>query len=77
VDSPSYVYRVMVTEMISPGAPRGNSPEFLQAKLDELQGLKNDGTWEEVWEKDLTADANKMRGLFVLTIKTKGQRKNY
>jgi Reverse transcriptase (RNA-dependent DNA polymerase) len=72
VDEESLVYRVMVTEIISPGDPRGNSPEFLQAKLDELQGLKNNGTWEEVWETDLPADANKMRGRFVLTIKHKG-----
>jgi hypothetical protein len=46
----SRVYQVMVTEIISPGDPRANSPEFLQAKLDEPQGLKNNGTWEEVWE---------------------------
>jgi hypothetical protein len=68
----SRVYRVMVTEIIYPRDPRGNSLEFLQAKLDELQGLKNSSTWEEVWEQDLLADANKMRGRFVLTIKHKG-----
>jgi hypothetical protein len=62
----------MVTEIISPGEPRTNYPEFLQAKLDEIQGLKNNGTWEEVWEQDLPADANKMLSRFVLTIKSKG-----
>jgi hypothetical protein len=57
---------------LSPGDPRANSPEFLQAKLDQLQGLMNNGTWEEVWEQDLPDDANKMRSRFVLTIKNKG-----
>jgi hypothetical protein len=49
----SLVHRVMITEILSPGDPRDNSPDFYKAKLAELQGLKDNGTWEEVWEKDI------------------------
>jgi hypothetical protein len=62
----------MITEILSPGYPRGNSPEFNKANLAEIQGLKENCTWEEVWEKDIPPRANKMRGRFVLTIKNKG-----
>jgi hypothetical protein len=66
------IFRVMITEVLPPGDPRGDSPEFLKAKLAELSGLKSKGTWKEVWEKDVPSHASKMRGRFVLAIKNKG-----
>jgi hypothetical protein len=59
----SLVHRVVITEVLSPGDPRGNSPEFYKAKLAEIQGLKDNGTWDEVWEKDIPPLANKMRSV--------------
>jgi adenine deaminase len=66
------LFRVMITEVLSPGDPCGESPEFLEAKLAELSGLESKGTWKEVWEKDVPLHSNKMRVRVVLTIKNKG-----
>jgi hypothetical protein len=64
----------MVTEIISPRDPHENYPEFLEARLAELQVSRDNGTWEEVWEDEIPPNANKMRGRFVLIIKRKGSK---
>jgi hypothetical protein len=66
------LFRVIIAEVLSPGDPRGESPEFLKAKLAELSGLESKGTWKEVWGKDVPSHSNKIRGRFLLKIKSKG-----
>jgi hypothetical protein len=67
--------RVMITDILAPNDPRQFSNAFMKAKLQELEGLKKNGTWQEVWSHEVPKGANKMTGLFVLTTKEKGTEK--
>lgn len=60
---------MLVTEIIRPGDPRWNSPEFLKAKKKEIKGLIEKGTRKVVLKEDIPKDANVLNGSFVLTIK--------
>jgi hypothetical protein len=44
----------------------------MKAKLQELEGITKNGTWQEVWSHEVPKVANKMTGRFILTIKEKG-----
>jgi hypothetical protein len=64
--------RVMITEVLAKNDPRTLSEEFIEAKLNELEGLRKNGTWEEIWTNEMPSNSNVMRGRFVLTIEEKG-----
>jgi hypothetical protein len=64
--------RVMIIEILAPNDPPQFSNAFMKAKLQELEGLKKNGTWQEVWSHEVPKGAKKMTGRFVLTIKEKG-----
>jgi hypothetical protein len=63
---------ICLTEVLPPQDARGSSPEFLRAKLAELEELRANGTWEEVWKHGVPPKSNIMRGRCVLSIKNKG-----
>jgi hypothetical protein len=63
--------QVLLTEILAPNGPRQYSDQFLKANRSELQGLCENGTWDEVWTHEVPSSANKMRGRFVLTIQDK------
>jgi hypothetical protein len=64
--------RVMTTELLAQNDPRKLFEGFIEAKLSELEGLRKNGTWEEIWTHEMPSNSNVMHGRFVLTIKEKG-----
>lgn len=64
--------RVFLTEYLEPRDPRQDEPEFVKAKLKEIEGLAEQGTYEVEWKEDVPKGSNVLGGRFVLCIKNKG-----
>ena len=63
--------RVYPTEVLTPGDPRADSPEFQEAIQKEISGLIEKGVYEIVLKEDIDPKANILGGRFVLTVKNK------
>ena len=67
--------RILVTEVLRPGEPRGRSGLFDEAIRNELKGLIDRGTYEIVCREEVPDNANILGGRFVFAIKEKGTAK--
>ncbi len=67
---------VYLTEVLHPLDPRCDSPEAIEAKRKEMQGLFDKGAYEIVIAEDVPDGANILGGRFVLTIKNKKYRRD-
>lgn len=63
-------YNVLLSEEIKPNDPRASL--FNEAKVKEINGLIERGTWKIVCKDDVPTNANILGGRFVLTIKNTG-----
>lgn len=66
------VVEINLTEILGPDDPRAVSPQFIQAKHDEIKGLQRRETWRIIRKRDLPPQANILGGRFVLTLKNLG-----
>lgn len=51
---------------------RADSPQFQEAKKEEVTGLESRETWRVIRKKDLPECANILEGRFILTLKNLG-----
>lgn len=49
--------------------PRGNQPDCIEAKCNEVQGLQKRQIWSVAKGHDISASANVIGGRFILTLK--------
>jgi hypothetical protein len=61
--------RVMITEVLAQNDPKKLYEAFIEAKRSELEGLRKNRTWEEIWTHEMPSNSNVMHGRFVLAIK--------
>ena len=58
-----------LSEKLSPNDPRIQSKEFIEAKKEEIEGLRKRNTWTTVKTDDVTMNANIIGGRFICEIK--------
>eukprot|EP00171_Calliarthron_tuberculosum_P007230 IDg7230t1 len=61
---------VFLTEIIDPGDPRAHSKDMLDAVRKEVKCLFERGTFKVIFREEVTTNANKLPGRFVLAIKS-------
>lgn len=61
--------QTLAAEVLGWGTLRGKDRSFLLAVGKEVKELEERDTWEVVWEKEVTSDANIVDGRFVSGIK--------
>jgi hypothetical protein len=65
------LFRIGLTDVLTPKDPRRFDPRFRAAKEKGIEGLARRGIWRVVCAEDLPDNANVKGGRFVLTIKKK------
>jgi len=63
---------IHLTEALERGDPRALSPPFIDAKHNEVEGLKQRGTWNVILRSELPHGAKVLNRRFVNTVKNKG-----
>ena len=61
-------YSAHIVEILKPSDPRSHSKEAKEAKLREIEGLINKGTWKVVIEDEVPENANILTGHFVVCL---------